>query len=106
MVDGDLIDQIYGVFYEQDVTGTEPHRLWRNTQVHSALAVDDGVELTLSQRGDVSLQRYDLVILATGYTRRLDDTILSDLAPWLTADEAERSYQLPRRMCAKCCDIV
>ena len=97
VVDGDLIDQIYGVFYEQDVTGTEPHKLWRNTQVHSALAVDDGVELTLSQRGDVSRQRYDLVILATGYTRRLDDTILSDLAPWLTADEAERSYQLPTR---------
>ncbi|WP_420006630.1 lysine N(6)-hydroxylase/L-ornithine N(5)-oxygenase family protein [Arenibacterium sp. LLYu02] len=95
VVDGDLIEQIYGLFYEQEVTGDPRHRLLRSSRVEAVQARDKGVSLTLHHRGETLEAQYDLVILATGYTRRVEDTILSDLAPWLLSQEAERDYQLP-----------
>ena len=79
VVDGDLITQVYGLFYEQDVTAGDAYGLMRSTRVTAAKARGDQVELTLCPvlGGAETTRTYDLVILATGYKRRAGETLLA-----------------------------
>ncbi|TNJ42750.1 lysine N(6)-hydroxylase/L-ornithine N(5)-oxygenase family protein [Phaeobacter sp. B1627] len=103
VVDGDLIEQIYGLFYEQDVVGGNSHALLRSTRVvaaESGPAPETGqhpqVELLLApvEGGEELRCRYDLVILATGFRRRLGETLLAGLEEFLTGVETDRGYRI------------
>ncbi|MFQ1700072.1 lysine N(6)-hydroxylase/L-ornithine N(5)-oxygenase family protein [Loktanella agnita] len=96
VVDGDLIAQIYAVFYEQDVVGSQHYALRRNTEVTSARMHDEKIRLALQDghHNRSEEQEYDLVILATGFRRRLGETIMADLQHYITGEEAGRTYRL------------
>ncbi|MGR3759136.1 lysine N(6)-hydroxylase/L-ornithine N(5)-oxygenase family protein [Roseobacteraceae bacterium NS-SX3] len=96
VVDGDLIAQIYGLFYEQEVTGGSAYGLLRSTQVTAAEAEGGKVALTLcpAHGGSAETRSYDLVVLATGYQRRLGETLLAGLNDYISGPEAGRTYQI------------
>ncbi|QAX28380.1 lysine N(6)-hydroxylase/L-ornithine N(5)-oxygenase family protein [Leisingera sp. NJS204] len=96
VVDGDLIDQVYGLFYEQEVAGGSAYRLLRSTCVTAAAASGQQTLLTLqpAQGGESRSGAYDLVILATGYRRRLGETLLAGLEPHVHFESPDRNYRM------------
>ncbi|WP_029046972.1 lysine N(6)-hydroxylase/L-ornithine N(5)-oxygenase family protein [Cupriavidus sp. amp6] len=99
VVDTDLIEAIYEVLYQQKVTGKVRHRLLAGYEARHAEADADGVRLDIARRDDGAhqLQRYDAVILATGYRRELHQSLLAPLAAYLDdakGFQADRDYRL------------
>ncbi|CAJ96465.1 L-ornithine 5-monooxygenase [Cupriavidus necator] len=99
VVDTDLIEAIYEVLYQQKVTGKVRHRLLAGSEARHAEADADGVRLDIARRDDGAhqLQRYDAVILATGYRRELHQSLLAPLASYLDdakGFQADRDYRL------------
>ncbi|GLC97213.1 L-ornithine N(5)-monooxygenase [Cupriavidus sp. TA19] len=99
VVDTDLIEAIYEVLYQQKVTGKVRHRLLAGCEARHAEADADGVRLDIARRDDGAhqLQRYDAVILATGYRRELHQSLLAPLASYLDdakGFQADRDYRL------------
>ncbi|SPC23647.1 lysine N(6)-hydroxylase/L-ornithine N(5)-oxygenase family protein [Cupriavidus oxalaticus] len=99
VVDTDLIEAIYEVLYQQKVTGRVRHRLLAGCEARHAEADADGVRLDIARRDDGAhqLQRYDAVILATGYRRELHQSLLAPLASYLDdakGFQADRDYRL------------
>lgn len=94
--DLELIQQIYKIFYEQEVAHSERHRLLRRHDVILASAHQDGIELTLRDldRGEDFTRRYDAVVLATGYERETHKPLLAPLAKHLGDFSVDRSYRL------------
>lgn len=91
-----LIQQIFEVFYRQRVAGVERHRFLRRHEVTEVQAAEDGIRLTLRDlnRERTLMQRYDAVVLATGYERDRHRTLLAPLSPYLGAFEVDRHYRL------------
>lgn len=96
VVDGDLIEQIYGVFYEQDVVNGDDYGLRRSTTVSAARQHGEQIVLDLHDTHDDHHEErtYDLVVLATGFRRRLGETMMRDLQRYITNAEVGRTYQL------------
>lgn len=94
--DLELIQQIYKVLYEQKVHGGERLRLLRRHEVQSVDAGRDGLQLQLRQLHDGAtlLERYDAVVLATGYERELHRGLLEPLTPWLGEFAVDRHYRV------------
>jgi L-ornithine N5-oxygenase len=94
--DLELIQQIFGVLYEQKVKEQTRHRLLSRHEVRSVRAADDGVHLTLFDRNNerASTVRYDAVVLATGYEREHHKTVLTSVAPYLGDFEIDRHYRI------------
>lgn len=97
VVDGDLIEQIYGIFYEQDVTDRDDYELLRSTLISEVRNVGDQISLKLEslEGATVETRDYDLVILATGFERRIGETLLADLKDYVTDFSVGRTYQIP-----------
>ncbi|PWC83253.1 ornithine monooxygenase [Azospirillum sp. TSH100] len=99
VVDPDLIDAIYGIFYQQKVEGSERHGLLTRHDVVAARpdAATGGVLLDLASLdgGERRECRYGAVVLATGYRRRIHEELLRPMEPWLTGGEVGRDYRLP-----------
>lgn len=91
-----LIQQIFGTFYQQNVKGEQRHQLLRRHQIAAARETGDGIQLTLQDlnSGKQVDEHYDLVILATGYERRLHHAVLEGLAEHLGDMQVDRNYQL------------
>ncbi|MGO3030797.1 lysine N(6)-hydroxylase/L-ornithine N(5)-oxygenase family protein [Pseudomonas helleri] len=96
VVDIDLIERIYGIFYRQKVSGIARHVFRSLTSIESATSDEQGVKLVLrnSASGDVSEQHYDAVILATGYERQMHHHLLAPLAQYLGDFEVDRDYRI------------
>ena len=96
VVDLDLIERIYGIFYRQKVAGSQRHRLLSQRTVEACAADGEAVELALRHlaTGEVTQHRYDLVILATGYERSSHRRLLAPLADYLGGFEVDRLYRL------------
>ncbi|HCW0224058.1 TPA: L-ornithine N(5)-monooxygenase PvdA [Pseudomonas aeruginosa] len=96
VVDTDLIERIYGVFYRQKVSGIPRHAFRCMTTVERATATAQGIELALRDAGsgELSVEIYDAVILATGYERQLHRQLLEPLAEYLGDHEIGRDYRL------------
>ncbi|MEY8800548.1 hypothetical protein AB9K35_09555, partial [Leisingera sp. XS_AS12] len=62
----------------------------------SAKAQGGKIALTLcpTHGGNAETRSYDLVVLATGYQRRIGETLLSGLNDYVSDREAGRTYQL------------
>ena len=96
VVDIDLIERIYGIFYRQKVSGIARHAFRSLTGIESAVADEQGITLALrnSANGEVSTQAYDAVILATGYERHMHRHLLAPLAEYLGEFEVDRDYRI------------
>jgi L-ornithine N5-monooxygenase len=94
--DVDLIEQIYRVLYQQKVANDRRHRLLTRHQVDRARTQPDGVYLDMVDlnSGTKTTQRYDAVVLATGYSRDQHRAMLSSLAPYLRDFAVDRHYRL------------
>jgi L-ornithine N5-oxygenase len=94
--DLELIQRIYGVFYQQKVAGGTRHRFLRRHEVREVAAGPEGVRLTLADlnTGAETAAVYDAVALATGYRRDGHKTLLEPLSPYLPGFEVDRHYRL------------
>ncbi|MBD9399193.1 lysine N(6)-hydroxylase/L-ornithine N(5)-oxygenase family protein [Pseudomonas sp. PDM11] len=99
VVDLELIEKIYHLFYQQKVRGQHPHRLLTHHEVASVKTEDAGVELSLRNTlsGDQRRERFDVVILATGYRRDYHRTLLAGFADYIQGDGVDRQYRLQLR---------
>jgi len=96
VVDADLIERIYRIFYRQKVENKARHTYRRLMQVQSARADEAGIWLDLQDMSDGQMQRecYDLVILATGYERKSHRQLLAPLEQYLGDFEVDRRYRI------------
>jgi L-ornithine N5-oxygenase len=96
VVDADLIERIYGIFYRQKVSGDQRHSFLSRREVEAATADGEGVALTLRDRAGGQTERrvYDVVVLATGYERTSHRHLLAPLADHLDDFTVERDYRL------------
>ncbi|WDD94208.1 lysine N(6)-hydroxylase/L-ornithine N(5)-oxygenase family protein [Burkholderia sp. FERM BP-3421] len=118
VVDRPLIEQIYEMLYLQNVADTPRHRLLANTAIEAAARTATGqIELTLRDRltGQGRAERFDALVLATGYRRDTHLALLDGLAPHLgdalANGDVTRDYQLatpghfkPRIYLQGCCE--
>ena len=118
VVDRALIEQIYEMLYLQSVGGEPRHRLLANTAIETAARHSNGqLELTLRDRlsGHACAERFDALVLATGYGRATHLGLLDGLAPYLgdalQQGNVGRDYQLatpahfkPRIYLQGCCE--
>ncbi|WP_395664377.1 lysine N(6)-hydroxylase/L-ornithine N(5)-oxygenase family protein [Methylocella sp.] len=96
VVDLDLIEQIYGLLYERRFAGASACRLLTRRNVEAVREVDGAVEIetrdvATDERGG---ERFDLVILATGYRYDAHERILANLASDLGGFEVDRFYRV------------
>ncbi|WP_122667436.1 lysine N(6)-hydroxylase/L-ornithine N(5)-oxygenase family protein [Pseudomonas viridiflava] len=96
VVDLNLIESIYSIFYRQKVANQQRHAFLSRRTVELAGADSNGIELTLrdSATGATEQRRYDVVILATGYQRSSHRELLAPLKDYLADYEVGRDYRL------------
>lgn len=96
VVDLNLIESIYSIFYRQKVANQQRHAFLSRRTVELAGADSNGIELTLrdSATGATEQRRYDVVILATGYQRSSHRELLAPLKDYLGDYEVGRDYRL------------
>ncbi|KAF1072457.1 MAG: L-ornithine N(5)-monooxygenase [Pseudomonas citronellolis] len=96
VVDLDLIERIYSIFYRQKVARHERHGFLCRRTVEAAQGEADGVYLTLrdSATGEAEQHRYDAVILATGYERNSHRELLAPLQDYLGDFSVDRDYRV------------
>ncbi|WP_250507756.1 lysine N(6)-hydroxylase/L-ornithine N(5)-oxygenase family protein [Caballeronia sp. GAFFF3] len=118
VVDRPLIEQIYEMLYLQKVSDEARHRLLANTLIENAARRANG-EIKLTMRdvltGHARAERFDALVLATGYRRDTHLALLDGLAPHLGDALAQRNvgrdYRLvtpsnfrPRIYLQGCCE--
>ncbi|WP_263264181.1 lysine N(6)-hydroxylase/L-ornithine N(5)-oxygenase family protein [Pseudomonas sp. RIT-PI-S] len=96
VVDLGLIERIYGIFYRQKVARQARHGFLCRRHIERGEASAEGIELTLrdTATGDIHRQRYDLVILATGYERTSHRQLLAPLLESLGDLSVGRDYRV------------
>ncbi|WP_455925905.1 lysine N(6)-hydroxylase/L-ornithine N(5)-oxygenase family protein [Pseudomonas putida] len=96
VVDLNLIESIYSIFYRQKVANQQRHAFLSRRTVELAQADSQGIELTLrdSATGATEQRRYDVVILATGYQRSSHRELLAPLKDYLGDFEVGRDYRV------------
>ncbi|MFI8744028.1 lysine N(6)-hydroxylase/L-ornithine N(5)-oxygenase family protein [Pseudomonas sp. NPDC077186] len=99
VVDLELIEKIYQLFYQQKLRGEHRHRLLGHCEVTAVSTTGAGVQLALRNKLDGALdtQTFDAVILATGYRRDYHRTLLAGLADYIESDAVDRQYRLNLR---------
>ncbi|WP_295462837.1 lysine N(6)-hydroxylase/L-ornithine N(5)-oxygenase family protein [uncultured Pseudomonas sp.] len=97
VVDLELIENLYQLFYLQKLRGQERHRLLCERAVVACRPSGQGLELELEGRldGSRTMLNYDVVILATGYRRDYHQHLLAGLREHLQDGEPDRHYRLP-----------
>jgi L-ornithine N5-oxygenase len=118
VVDRPLIEQIYEMLYLQNVADNARHRLLANTAIEAAVRAANGqIELTMRDglSGHGRAERFDALVLATGYRRDTHLALLDGLAPHLgdalNEGDVARDYRLatpdhfkPRIYLQGCCE--
>ncbi|MES2207685.1 MAG: SidA/IucD/PvdA family monooxygenase [Pseudomonadota bacterium] len=96
VVDADLIEKITEILYEQDVMGAGRLRLLTAASIQHVNKHTDHISMGLVQRNQHQeiINRYQLVVLATGYTRDHNRELLKGLEEELPEFNISRHYQL------------
>ena len=96
VVDIDLIERIYGIFYRQKVSGIARQAFRTMTVVEKATPGPLGIELVLrnNANGETCVNHYDAVILATGYERQTHRALLAPLEAYMGDFEVARDYRI------------
>jgi lysine/ornithine N-monooxygenase len=94
--DVDLIEQIYRVFYQQKVVGEARHHLFKRHEIVEVNSDADGIHIDMTDlnTGQQITERYDAVVLATGYQRDQHRALLAPLAPYLRDLAVDRYYRV------------
>jgi L-ornithine N5-oxygenase len=96
VVDADLIRTLYGILYQQKVTGSERLSIMSMREVEEAGCTSASVTLTVRDcsAGTCRCTTYDAVVLATGYERDNGGRLLERLSEYLPGLPVERNYCL------------
>lgn len=96
VIDADLIGMLYGILYQQKVTGEERLAILPMREIEDARASTGGIVLAVRDQtaGAVRSTPYSAIVLATGYERDNGGRLLEGLAPHLLGAAAERNYRL------------
>ncbi|MHC8306614.1 lysine N(6)-hydroxylase/L-ornithine N(5)-oxygenase family protein [Pseudomonas sp. PB3P13] len=96
VVDIDLIERIYGIFYRQKVSGIARHAFRTLTTLEKATSTERGIELSVRNNatGELTVGHYDAVVLATGYERQMHRHLLAPMQEYLGDFEVDRHYKL------------
>ncbi|GHC65364.1 lysine N(6)-hydroxylase/L-ornithine N(5)-oxygenase family protein [Neogemmobacter tilapiae] len=95
VADGDNIADLYDLLYEQSVQGGDRLTLHSECLPVHAEATAQGLRLVLDgPEGKRELQA-DMILLATGYDRALDSSVLHGLTRFQTGEPPARDYRLP-----------
>lgn len=96
VVDLDLIERIYGIFYRQKVSGVSRHAFHTLVNVEQATSTAQGVQLSMrhTASGEARVLGYDAVVLATGYERQSHRELLAPVQEYLQDFEVDRDYRL------------
>lgn len=95
VVDEDLIQQIYDMLYEQSVQGHDRLSVEAQMSPLDLTPSEAGMQLTLDGITGTQTRVYDHIILATGYTRLVDETMLHGINQFCTGECPGRDYRLP-----------
>lgn len=89
VVDAELIETLYREFYSGEVRGSQRLILHRFSEIQSTHDLGTHVELTVFRRDKCEQVKttLDCIVLATGYSRRLDSEIFGTLTPMFRRDE-------------------
>lgn len=88
--DSDVIQALYTTMYEQGLDGDNRIKLVRNTAIESCAVEPEGITLRLREvhRGTVDAERFDAIVLATGFVDLTEvhgeqflPSVLSGIAP-------------------------
>lgn len=99
VVDVDLLERLYALFYMQKVSAQPRHALLTQRHLLAAEGVEQGLRLTF-ECGDQQpheTRDFDVVVAATGYRRDDHRRLLGDLAGYLGDFEVGRDYRLQAR---------
>lgn len=98
VVDMPEIEQIYQIFYDQQITGNLRHHHLSAHNIEQAILQPD-TSWTLDMQNGINGERfsktYDGIVLATGFTYNKHLQMLSALEQWRTDKSVERHYRLP-----------
>lgn len=96
VIDPDLLDELYRRLYQQKVTGRREIELHPRSEIVSAHARADGiaVEIINKDDGNRRSERFDVLVLATGYERSAAHAFLQPLRPYIESDVPDRHYRL------------
>ncbi|MEB0164213.1 SidA/IucD/PvdA family monooxygenase, partial [Glaciimonas sp. CA11.2] len=96
VVDLDLIEKIYMLLYQQQVSGNKRHALLPGRDVSEVRLGSSGVELALCKRDSSETEpiQFDAVVMATGYRRDDHKRLLGSLESYIDGYDVERDYRL------------
>lgn len=99
VVDLELIESVYQTFYLQKLRGERRHEMFTRRDIVSAESDDREVRLALRDLSDGRIQEqgFDVVVLATGYSRNQHVELLEGLSGHLGGLEPDRNYCLHLR---------
>ncbi|CAB3754982.1 MULTISPECIES: lysine N(6)-hydroxylase/L-ornithine N(5)-oxygenase family protein [Burkholderia] len=99
VVDIDLLERLYELFYMQKVSAQPRHTLLTQRHLIAATPGAHGLALTFDDtaRGVSETREYDIVVAATGYRRDDYRNLLDGVAPYLGEFEVGRDYRLKAR---------
>ena len=99
VVDLELIERIFQLFYLQKLRNEDRHQMLARRDIARVETGETGVRLTLRNLADDSLQEqgFDAVILATGYRRNQHHDLLAGLGDHLESLTPDRQYCLNLR---------
>ncbi|MEQ9246758.1 MAG: lysine N(6)-hydroxylase/L-ornithine N(5)-oxygenase family protein, partial [Nitratireductor sp.] len=85
VVDGDLIQKLYGILYQQRVGGPKRLRLQSSSEILAVAAEPGGIALSIKDGigGTAAVRHYDAVVLATGYERDSCRALLAQVEPYI-----------------------
>lgn len=96
VVDPPLIDAIYRELYEQQVSGRARHAVLAHQQITTVKCDERGVWLSLQHalEGNSEQRCFDIIVLATGYSRTAHLDLLAPLQRWLGPCKVDRDYRI------------
>lgn len=99
VVDLELIERVYQIFYLQKLRNESRHELLTRREIVDAQSSQQEVRLTLRNlaTGKLQDQGFDAVVLATGYRRDQHIGLLDGLGDYLDGLEPDRNYCLRLR---------
>ncbi len=99
VVDVDLLERLYALFYMQKVSAQPRHALLTQRQLTAAAPGRHGLALTFEDlaRNLTETSEFDVVVAATGYRRDDHRRLLEGLAPYLGEFKVGRDYRIEAR---------
>ncbi|TBW56168.1 ornithine monooxygenase [Marinobacter halodurans] len=104
VVDLELIERIFQMFYLQKLRGDERHRMLTRREVASVEAGEGGLHLALRDLvgNRESALDFDAVVLATGYRRDQHRELLAGLGDHIESFTPDRNYRLKLKDSESC----